>query len=126
MNTSKKLISLFMALVLIVALCGGSTFASESKDIVVLYTNDVHCAVDDNVGYAGLAAYRTEMLKTTDYVSLVDAGDALQGGVLGTLSKGEYITNIMNKVGYDVIIPGNHEFDYGMDQFLHIAKDLAK
>lgn len=122
MNTSKKLISLFMALVLIVALCGGSAFASESKDIVVLYTNDVHCAVDDNVGYAGLAAYRTEMLKTTDYVSLVDAGDALQGGVLGTLSEGEYITNIMNKVGYDVIIPGNHEFDYGMARFLELSK----
>ena len=122
MNKSKKLISLFMALVLIVALCGGSTFASESKDIVVLYTNDVHCAVDDNVGYAGLAAYRTEMLKTTDYVSLVDAGDALQGGVLGTLSKGEYIANIMNKVGYDVIIPGNHEFDYGMARFLELSK----
>lgn len=122
MNKSKKLISLFMALVLIVALCGGSTFASESKDIVVLYTNDVHCAVDDNVGYAGLAAYRTEMLKTTDYVSLVDAGDALQGGVLGTLSKGEYIANIMNKVGYDVIIPGNHEFDYGMTRFLELSK----
>lgn len=122
MNTSKKLISLFMALVLIVALCGGSTFAAESKDIVVLYTNDVHCAVDDNIGYAGLAAYRTEMLKTTDYVSLVDAGDSLQGGVLGTLSKGEYLANIMNEVGYDVIIPGNHEFDYGMARFLELSK----
>jgi len=62
------------------------------------------------------------MLKTTDYVSLVDAGDALQGGVLGTLSEGEYITNIMNKVGYDVIIPGNHEFDYGMARFLELSK----
>ena len=122
MNTSKKLISLFMALVLIVALCGGSVFAAESKDIVVLYTNDVHCAVDDNIGYAGLAAYRTEMLKTTDYVSLVDAGDALQGGVLGTLSNGEYLVNIMNKVGYDVIVPGNHEFDYGMARFIELSK----
>jgi 5'-nucleotidase/UDP-sugar diphosphatase len=122
MNTSKKLVSLFMALVLIVALCGGSAFAAESKDIVVLYTNDVHCAVDDNIGYAGLAAYRTEMLKTTDYVSLIDAGDALQGGVLGTLSKGEYLVNIMNKVGYDVIVPGNHEFDYGMARFIELSK----
>ena len=33
---------------------------------------------------------------------------------------------MMNVTGYDVVTLGNHEFDYGMDQFLHIAKDLAK
>ena len=57
---------------------------------------------------------------------LVDAGDHVQGGVIGTLSKGEYIVDIMNYLKYDAAVPGNHEFDYGMDQFLHIAKDLAK
>ena len=25
---------------------------------------------------------------------------------------------MMNFVGYDLAIPGNHEFDYGMDVFL--------
>ncbi len=46
--------------------------------------------------------------------------------MIGTLSKGEYIVDIMNYLKYDAAVPGNHEFDYGMDQFLHIAKDLAK
>ena len=32
----------------------------------------------------------------------------------------------MNVVGYDVAVPGNHEFDYGMDNFLELAKDVAK
>ena len=31
----------------------------------------------------------------------------------------------MNKVGYDLAVPGNHEFDYGMDTFLSLAKDTA-
>ena len=53
---------------------------------------------------------------------LVDAGDAIQGGVIGTLSKGEYIVDIMNEIGYDVAIPGNHEFDYDMDQFLKLPQ----
>lgn len=126
MKTMKRPLSLFLVVLLVTslfctAMCG-SALAAESKDIVILYTNDVHCAADDNIGYAGLVAYRAEMLKTTDYVSLVDAGDALQGGVLGTLSKGKYLVDIMNKVGYNVIVPGNHEFDYGMSRFLELAK----
>lgn len=126
MNKEKSRFSTFLVAVLasllFCAATGSSASAADSKDIVILYTNDVHCAVDDNIGYAGLAAYRTTMQNKGNYVSLVDAGDALQGGVLGTLSKGENLVNIMNKVGYDVIVPGNHEFDYGMSRFLELAK----
>ena len=50
-------------------------------------------------------------------VILVDNGDAVQGDVIGTLSKGEAIVELMNDVGYDVAVIGNHEFDYGMEQF---------
>ena len=103
------------------------SFAEESdkeQDIIILYTNDVHCAVDDNIGYAGLALYEKEMLEETPYVTLVDAGDAIQGAPIGTLSSGSYIVDIMNEVGYDFAIPGNHEFDYGMDRFLALADDL--
>jgi 2',3'-cyclic-nucleotide 2'-phosphodiesterase (5'-nucleotidase family) len=121
MKTTRKILALFMAVILTLALCG-TAYAADGKDIVVLYTSDVHCAVDDNIGYAGLAAYRSEMRQSTDYVTLVDDGDALQGGVLGTLSKGSYLVDIMNKVGYDVLVPGNHEFDYGMDRFLELVK----
>ncbi|MCQ4833479.1 metallophosphoesterase, partial [Hungatella sp. SL.1.14] len=90
------------------------TEAAADHDIVVLYTNDVHCGVDDNIGYAGLALYKKQMLEQTPYVVLVDAGDAIQGAPIGTLSDGVYLIDIMNKVGYDFAIPGNHEFDYGM------------
>ncbi|HPR91056.1 MAG TPA: metallophosphoesterase, partial [Synergistaceae bacterium] len=121
MKTGKKLLSLLLVFLLAFALCG-TAFAAEGQDIVILYTNDVHCAVDDNIGYAGLAAYRSEMEAEGNYVTLVDDGDALQGGVLGTLSEGSYLVDIMNEVGYDVIVPGNHEFDYGMDRFLELAE----
>ena len=103
------------------------SFAEESdkeQDIIILYTNDVHCAIDDNIGYAGLALYEKEMLLETPYVTLVDAGDAIQGAPIGTLSSGSYVVDIMNEVGYDFAIPGNHEFDYGMDRFLALADDL--
>lgn len=122
----KKLLSVFLALTLVFALCGGALAAEETtgNDIVVLYTNDVHCGVEDNIGYAGLVAYEKEMLETTPYVTLVDIGDAIQGGPLGTLTTGEALVNIMNEVGYDVATMGNHEFDYGMARFQELAAML--
>ena len=87
----------------------------NDKDIVILYTTDVHCGVDINIGYAGLSAYRNEMEKDS-YVSLVDAGDYIQGDYIGAVSKGSYIIDIMNEMKYDVVTLGNHEFDYGMDK----------
>lgn len=99
-------------------------FAGSKPDheIVILYTNDVHCGLDQNIGYAGVALYKKQMQQQTPYVTLVDAGDAIQGEPIGSMTNGEYPIKVMNKVGYDFIIPGNHEFDYGMDVFLNLSK----
>lgn len=100
------------------------TALAADKDIVILTTNDVHCGVDDNIGYAGLKLYEKEVEAETPYVLLADAGDAIQGAPIGTLSEGEYLVDIMDEMGYDFAIPGNHEFDYGMDRFLELSKEL--
>lgn len=63
----KKLLALLLALLLLV---GGSAFAEETgltKDIVVLFTSDVHCGIDQGFGYAGLAAVRDTMEKAAMY-----------------------------------------------------------
>ncbi len=123
----KRFLPLLLALSMIFAAAPGMTArAAENPDqeIVILYTNDVHCGVDDNIGYAGLALYEKQMEAETPYVALVDAGDAIQGAPIGTLSEGGDIVSIMNQVGYDFAIPGNHEFDYGMDRFLELAGQL--
>ncbi|MGL5434504.1 MAG: bifunctional metallophosphatase/5'-nucleotidase [Lachnospiraceae bacterium] len=97
---------------------------AADQDIVIIYTNDVHCDVDKNIGYAGLELYKKQMMAQTPYVTLVDAGDAIQGEPIGTLSAGGYLIDIMNQVGYDFAIPGNHEFDYGMERFLELSEAL--
>lgn len=89
---------------------------NRSDDVVILYSTDVHCGVDENLGYAKLSAYRNEMLKSYKYVSLVDAGDYIQGDLIGAFSHGESIIKIMNKMNYEVAAIGNHEFDYGIDE----------
>ena len=102
---------------MVLAGCGTGNSTPAAKDIVILYTNDAHCGIEDGMGYQGLSAAKRALLAAGNKVLLVDNGDAVQGDTIGTLSKGEYIIDIMNKLGYDVATPGNHEFDYGMDQF---------
>ncbi len=96
-----------------------------SEEVAIIYTNDVHCGISDHIGYSGLAAYKKELEAAGKQVLLVDAGDSIQGGVIGALSSGEYPLEIMNDIGYDVATIGNHEFDYGMEQFMKL-KDEAK
>ena len=50
---------------------------SENGNIVILYTNDVHCAVENGIGYAGLAAYKKKMQEEGNAVFLIDDGDAI-------------------------------------------------
>lgn len=97
------------------------TPAENNSDITILFTNDVHCGVDGDIGYAGLVAYKKEMEQAGNSVLLVDDGDEVQGGVIGTLTKGEAIVKMMNEVGYDIVIPGNHDFDYGTDRYLELT-----
>lgn len=115
-------LSLVLAAMVLTSGCGISKGKTEAKDIIILYTNDVHCAVDNEIGYAGLAAYKTWCGEKTPYVTLVDCGDALQGDVIGTISQGEYPVEIMNRVGYDFAVLGNHEFDYGMERLSELLK----
>lgn len=121
----KRILSLALTAAMVLG-AGAPALAAETPDqeIIILYTNDVHCGVTDNIGYAGLALYEKQMKEETPYVALVDAGDAIQGAPIGTLSEGGDIVSIMNQVGYDFAIPGNHEFDYGMDRLLELSDQL--
>ena len=83
----------------------------EKKDIVILYTSDVHCGVDKGFGFAGLEQIRKYEQDKGREVILVDNGDIIQGDSLGLLTKGEALIDLMNRIGYSVAIPGNHEFD---------------
>lgn len=117
------------ALLLLLAVLLGSLLAcsqlseKRTEDIIVLYTNDIHCGMANNIGFAGLAAYRKACLKKTPYVTLVDVGDAIQGNTFGAVSRGEYAVTLMNEIGYDFAVLGNHEFDFGMERLSEHMKN---
>ena len=121
----KKAVSLLLILVLCLSLLSGTAFAEgeeRSADVVILFTSDVHCGIDQGFGYAGLQQIRDYLIAGGNEVILVDDGDNIQGEPVGTMTKGETCVDLMNKMGYSVAIPGNHEFDYGMEQFLALTE----
>ena len=116
-------ILLTVILMLSMAVCSAAEERAEKNgDIYILFTSDVHCGIDKGFGYAGLQQVR-DTLEAQGYETiLVDDGDAIQGEPIGTLSEGEAIIDLMNDLNYDVAIPGNHEFDYGMPRFLELVE----
>ena len=121
------------AQIAVILLRFSQTKLENRNDLVILYTNDVHCAIEDSLnddgdytgksfGYDGLAALKKETESKHNAVGLVDAGDFIQGEAIGSLTKGEAIVGLMNLVGYDAATLGNHEFDYTVDNIYNIRE----
>ena len=88
-----------------------TTPVESQKSIVILFESDSHCEVS---GYPKLAGLRDAINQSdTARAGVVCCGDFLQGGPVGSVSKGKYIADIMKAVGYDVVTVGNHEFEFG-------------
>lgn len=122
----KKFLALLLAAMMLLGCVATAEEAPAglTKNVVVLFTSDVHAGIDQGWGYAGVAAIR-DYLALDNHVVLVDNGDAIQGETIGTMTDGQALVELMSVVGYDVAVPGNHEYDYGMDNFLTLAEVVA-
>ena len=100
--------------------------ASAEKNLVLVHTNDVHGRIVEEkgrdkttsvVGDAKLATViENERAKKDQTTVVVDAGDAFQGLPISNSTKGEARAEILNKMNYDAMAVGNHEFDFGLDE----------
>jgi 5'-nucleotidase/UDP-sugar diphosphatase len=103
--------------------------AGEVRSLTILHTNDLHARISplDNHhgGFAYLAAViRRERDGCKDCI-LLNAGDLVQGSPVSTIFHGIPVYEIANLLGFDVSMPGNHEFDYGWMQtrkFIQVGK----
>jgi 5'-nucleotidase len=105
--------------------------AQADYSLTVLHTNDFHarfepiskydsgCSAEDNTEGKcfGGSARMVEAVKAartrTNNSILVDGGDQFQGTLFYTYYKGKVAAEMMNKLGYDAMTVGNHEFDDG-------------
>ncbi len=99
--------------------------ADSEGSFVIIHTNDTHCRYgwDGGLGFSTVAALR-ESYSSEAPTFVVDAGDFLQGNSYGAVLGGRGSVDIMKTVGYDVGIPGNHDFDYEIGTFLERIGDL--
>ncbi|PWR01505.1 multifunctional 2',3'-cyclic-nucleotide 2'-phosphodiesterase/5'-nucleotidase/3'-nucleotidase [Meridianimarinicoccus roseus] len=111
-----------------IACAAGTAGAFE---LTILHTNDFHarfepiskydsgCSEEDNQagecfgGSARLASAIEEARARAGTSILVDGGDQFQGTLFYTYYKGQAAAEMMNRLGYDAMTVGNHEFDDG-------------
>lgn len=137
---NKKILSLILALALVFSMAVPAFAEEEAAPVapyvigdvkgklVILHTNDTHgadMAVEGKtIGTAGVAQLKKDFEAAGAEVLLMSAGDAIQGQPLVSLSKGATAVDFMNAAGYDVMVPGNHEMDYGSENLMALAKNM--
>ena len=105
--------------------------ASADYSLTILHTNDFHarfepiskydsgCSAESNAegdcfgGTARLVTAISDARARSNNSILVDGGDQFQGTLFYTQYKGQMAAEFMNKLGYDAMTVGNHEFDDG-------------
>gem|GEM_PF-281323 len=83
-------------------------------DLTVMHTNDTHARLD-NVAKRVTAV--KEIRSEGKNNILLDAGDVFSGSLWFNVYEGLADLQFMNMMGYDAMVPGNHEFDLGPTPF---------
>ena len=101
-------------------------YSTTADELTIIHTNDIHARVVegkyDGMGMARIKTFIDQAKAASDKVLVLDAGDAFHGTTFATLEKGKSVVNVFNEVGYDVMVPGNHDFNYGQDVLLELAE----
>ena len=103
----------------------GVEMPDDGVNIAIVHTNDTHGRIegdDSSIGFAKIASKVEELRGISGLnVMVLDAGDTLHGLPIASVSKGDAVVEILNKIGYDAMTFGNHDFNYGAPR----AKELA-
>ncbi|WP_439119817.1 bifunctional metallophosphatase/5'-nucleotidase [Marivita sp.] len=119
--------------------------AQADYTLHVIHINDLHsriepinrfdstCSAEDNAEgkcFGGVARVKTmiDQLRAEldgQNVIVLDAGDQYQGSLMYTTYKGDVEAEMMEKIGFDVMAVGNHEFDDGDEGLLKLIDNVS-
>lgn len=91
------------------------SLVAQEKQLVIFSTNDMHARIHN---FGKIAAYIENFKKQNPNVLVLSGGDLFSGNpvVDQYQDKGYPIVDLMNRVGYNYNVFGNHEFDYGQQK----------
>ncbi len=130
---NNRVLSLILSFALILGIMivpSSGVFAEDgAKTLTIVHVNDVHgrLKLDERgkeIGLGRLKAKVDELKAEDPNLLLLNAGDTFHGNVDVNLTLGKVMVEMMNKVGFDVMVPGNHDFNYGYARLLEL-KALA-
>lgn len=103
----------------------------DEKVLDIYYINDLHGSIlenGDEMGLANIANLITQAKRNNPNTIFIAGGDLFQGGALSNINYGKPIIEILDELGVDANILGNHEFDWGLEVILDYYKEggLAK
>jgi 5'-nucleotidase len=107
--------------------------AKKQKQLVILHTNDTHSTIlpvssqidtmrNDRGGFLRRIAMLREERAKNPGLLLFDSGDFSQGSAYYTMFKGDVEVGLMNRMGYDAVTIGNHEFDFGLENMARLFR----
>jgi len=133
-----------LTIVLLLATAATRAQARETVTVTILATTDLHGFLypydyftrqPSARGLAAAAALVEKVRRETPHTLLVDCGDTIQGSPLesvhqaavraGTTDASDPMMLAMNALGYDAMVVGNHEFNYGLRN-LEAARSVAR
>lgn len=117
----------------------GASQAAEALKLTILHMNDPHAhyvpyAEPGVEGLIGGFAKAQTVLKEVQarnqaegrHTLILMGGDLLMGTPFSTAFKGKLGVTLMNKMKFNAMTVGNHEFDYGQDNLLVNLKPLME
>jgi 5'-nucleotidase / UDP-sugar diphosphatase len=109
-----------------------NTLNSDTVQISILHTTDLHGHIlptSDYAGNADLGGFARCVTQIRRWRRqnrnsiLIDIGDVYQGTDVSLRTNGALMIDLFNHLKYDAWIVGNHEFDWGVDTFVNaVAK----
>ena len=90
----------------------------QTVTVTMIGVNDIDRIEEgERGGFARLAAAIAAERERAENVVVLHAGDSISPSLLSGIDQGEHIVELLNAVGIDVFVPGNHEFDFGAEVF---------
>jgi 2',3'-cyclic-nucleotide 2'-phosphodiesterase (5'-nucleotidase family) len=102
-----------------VGLASMATALAETVNVSIIVASDMSTmSGKKRGGVARLAAVVNAERAKGGNTLFVYPGDLLSPSVLGGFDKGAHMIDLLNMAPPDILVPGNHEYDFGPDEFI--------
>lgn len=121
--TRRKALGILAAPVTLAATAPAAMAQQPAPSFTLLLLNDIYKMSDDKGrgGFARAAGIAKAERARGVPVLFCHAGDCYSPSLMSGFDQGAHIVAMQNKMGIDVFVPGNHEFDFGKENYLKLT-----